>query len=142
MKKLLIALLLLASGPAWAQEKATAVRCNAAANGNIALNGNTVVVTSPTLGGIYICGYALSAAGQALSATIGFGTAATGASFTSLTQAWALSPTLAFGNPAAYDESSAYRGLYVPPGNALLINQSTTATMGYTIYYFQENTNR
>jgi hypothetical protein len=91
----------------------------------------------PRWGPIFICGYGLSAGGTALTATLGYGTAATGAAFTSITQAYVMSPTQL---PLVFDNSTAFRGLYVPPGNNVLLNESTTGTIGYTIYYLQQNT--
>jgi hypothetical protein len=111
--------------------------CNAVAVGNIAQAGNSIAVNSPTLGAVFICGYSLSNGGTALTATIGYGTGTQGI-FTSLTQGWALSPTLASPFPFVMDTSSVFRGLYVPPGNAVLVNESTTGTLGYSIHYIQQ----
>lgn len=136
--------------PAYAQEKATAVRCNAAVIYETAVVGSTKLVNAPVAGGIYVCGFMFGSSSSAtISArlsystpgvfttnTTGFNPLVTGAAQVAITPAWSVtSPTI-----VANDTSSAYRGLYVPPGNQLNITTSVaTGSMQALIYYFTQN---
>lgn len=139
----LVALCLLCA-QAWAQASTTPQYCNSYKANNVTGSaapgggGNfNIIINSPTVGGIFICGYNLGPTGAPVTATLGYGTGAQG-TFTSLTQGWILgsgTPTI-----PVWDNSSLFRGLYIPPGNALLLSLSTTSSLGYTVYFsYQQN---
>lgn len=136
---LAVALCLLPS-LAFAQASTTPQSCNASVVSMTPLNGNVALV-SPTFGGVFICGYNFSLNGlTAITATLGYGTATTGAKFTSITQGIAFSPTIASPNLFWADNSPFFRGLYVPPNNILMLNMSTTVSLGSTVYFgLQQN---
>jgi hypothetical protein len=141
--------LALLSLPARAQEKATAIRCNAAAIYETAVVGSTRLVGAPVTGGIYVCGFMFGSAASAtisarlsystsgiiVTSTVGAGPVVTGAAQVPITPAFSVtSPTI-----VVNDTSSAYRGLYIPPGNQLNITTSVaTGTMQALVYYFQQ----
>lgn len=120
----------------------SATRCNASISFDIASNakGNTVLVNSPTVGGIFICGYTMMTS-SAVNAGLIYGTATTAAVTGSISPLWAF-PTVTAATTVLVDSSSAFRGAYVPAGNALMLSASTGAPLQAVIYYLQENTNR
>ncbi len=131
--------------PAFAQEKATAIRCNAAAIYDTATSGAVKLINAPQTGGIYICGFMIAPV------TVTFGT---GVSFVYSTATFAsptinlqaLSPAITpqfqwttITNGSVVDSSSAFRGLYVPPGNNVYLSTgSATSSIKAILYYFQQ----
>jgi hypothetical protein len=88
-------------------------------------------------GGIYVCGYIFSVPTVTLNAGLTYsasvqGTVGVGAALTKITPSWN------FATPTIADSSSAWRGIYVPPGNGLNITTTATGTMRAIIYYFQQ----
>ncbi len=150
MKRLLsLFALLLSCLPLQAQEKATAIRCNAVAIYETAVVGSTKLVSAPQTGALYICGFMFgSSASSTISARLSYSTGGvfttntldnhpliTGALQVPITPAFSVtSPTI-----VVNDTSSAYRGLYVPAGNQLNVTTSVaTGTMQAIVYYFQQ----
>ncbi len=132
-----------------AQEKATAIRCNAAAIYETAVVGTTKLVSAPQTGALYVCGFMFgSSASSTISTRLSYSTGGvfttntldshpliTGALQVPITPAFSVtSPTI-----VVNDTSSAYRGLYVPAGNQLNITTSVaTGTIQAIVYYFQQ----
>lgn len=119
-----------------------ATRCNAQVSFDIASNakGNVVLINSPTIGGIFICGYTMMTS-SAINVGLVWGTATTAAVTGSISPLWAF-PTVTAATTVLVDSSSAFRGAYVPAGNALMINASTGAPIQAVVYFMQENTTR
>ncbi len=145
MKRFLaFAVLLLSCLPAAAQDRATAVRCNASVVYNTATLGSLKLINAPTIGGIYICGFIIAPT----TVTLG-----TGAGFVYSTATFP-SPTLNLGaltpaitpifqfttitNSAIIDSSSAFRGMYVPPGNSVFLATTATSSIQAILYYFTQ----
>ena len=146
-----LAALLLSCLPAAAQEKATAVRCNAAAVYDTAVVGTTKLVNAPQIGDIYVCGFMFGSAASSSAIRMGLTYSTpgvfttntldnhplvTGAAQVPVTPAFTItSPTI-----VANDTSSAYRGLHVPAGFQLNVTTSVaTGTVQALIYYFTQS---
>ncbi len=147
MRKILVAIALaLFLSPAYAQEKATAIRCNAAALYNTATAGAVKLINAPTIGGIYICGFVIAPTTVSLGTSAGFVySTATFPSPTINLQALspAITPLFSWTTITSWpviDSSSAFRGMYVPPGNSVyLATGSATSSIQAILYYFTQS---
>jgi hypothetical protein len=115
------------------------MNCNSGKAYDTNTNGSTVLVSATTTGGIYVCGYSISAQASptAVNVKLVFGplgvTCAT--TPTSLTPAYQFTPSNA---APIMDTSPFYRGLFVPPGNDLCINTSSGQSVQALVYYYQQ----
>ncbi len=150
MKRTILSLAMLCLAlPAQAQE-ATAKHCNAAAVYDTAILGNLKIVTAPSIGGIYVCGFIF---GSTTTATLGVkltystagvvttgpaGGTVTGAVFNTLTPGFTFisSTTSQF----LVDSSAEYKGIFVPQGNQLNVTTSVaTGPVTGMVYYWTQN---
>lgn len=149
---LLAALLALAPCAAGAQvgTGGSPTYCNASVIYDTNVLGTTQLIAPPALGGIYICGFLIGQNASAQTVTLNYSTGVGGV--TSLATSFAvnvqaltphLTPVLQFtsstlGNPVQ-DNSSVFRGIYVPAGNGLNITTSASQQTQAIIYYYQQN---
>jgi hypothetical protein len=153
MKRLILALLgaLVATG-AQAQQNTSPNYCNGAAIYDTAVVGSTKLVSAPTIGGIYVCGYAIgSVATSTISAkltystpgvvttnTTGFNPLITGALQVPISPGWTF--ISATGAQFLVDHPASYNGLFVPNGNQLNLTTSVnTGTIQAIVYYWTQN---
>lgn len=119
------------SGRARAQAEGP-VYCRTNAQYNAATNGSTRLIVGRAADRIYVCGFTLWSAG-----TVGVGfvygtgtTCATGE--TTLTPSYSL-----ITQTGIADNSSVFRGLFVPPGNDLCIKTNAGTSVQAQVFYAQ-----
>ncbi len=123
--------------------------CNAAVVYDTNQLGTTQLVAPPQAGAIYVCGFIIGQAASAQTVTLNYSTGVGGVAIapTPAVVVQALTPHLSpilqltsstIGLPYT-DNSSNFRGLYVPPGNGLNITTSATQQTQAIIYYYQQN---
>jgi hypothetical protein len=97
---------------------------------NAATSGATQVIAAGN--GIYVCGFALWSAGTT-SVKLVYGTGTNcGTGTVILTPAFQLATSTGIN-----DTSPFFRGLSVPPGNALCLNSSAAIAVQAVVYYYQ-----
>jgi hypothetical protein len=125
-------------GRAGAQWVGDEVTCNAAVFYDTAVNGTTTLVTANPTGGIYVCGFDISAAAATATVKVQFSyaTATAGALQTPIT------PNFTFTSvtTALVDSASPWRGLYVPAGENPEITTNATQSIQGVLFYYQQST--
>lgn len=152
MKKLLFTGFLLALLSGHAQAQTVPQYCNASAQYDTGVLGTTKLVSAPTIGAIFVCGFTFV---SSATATIGVGlTYSTPGVVNSsglggnllVTQAvqTKLTPAFQFISPTSLqvlvDHQPSYDGIFVPPGNQLNITTSlATGPIQAIVYYWTQN---
>ncbi len=136
----------------------TPIYCNSIAVYDTNQLGTTQLVRAGPAGGIYICGFIIGQNASAQTVTLSYSTGVggvassigVGGAATTATPAvivGALTPHLTpqfvltsstLGVPYS-DNSSVFRGAYVPPGNGLNITTTATQQTQAIIYFYQQN---
>jgi hypothetical protein len=123
---------LLWHGPARAQLPVPLTSCMRAATYDASTSGLTQLIAAGN--GIYLCGFQFFAGGIAtVKLVYGTGTNC-GTGTVSLTPGFPLVAQSGF-----VDSSSYFRGLYVPPSNALCLNSSAAVAVQAVVYYWQQS---
>ncbi len=126
------------------------VFCNAAVVYDTNILGTTQLVAPPQAGAIYVCGFLIGQNASAQTVTLSYSTGVGGVAIapTPALVVQALTPHISpvfvltsstLGLPFA-DNSSNFRGIYVPAGNGLNLTTSATQQTQAIIYYYQQNT--
>jgi hypothetical protein len=129
-------LLLLLPGSTEAQQYGGTIYCNAAAQYDVSTNGLTKLIAAAPTGGIYICGYIITAQAT-VNAGPKYGTSVSTACDTGAT---AVTPIYHFaaGAPPIVDIASNYKGMFVQAGNDVCLSTSAGSAVQAIVYYFQQ----
>jgi hypothetical protein len=123
--------------------------CNSIAIYDTNQLGTTQLVKPPPAGGIYICGFIIGQNASAQTVTLNYSTGVGGVAIapTPAVVVQALTPHLTpqfvltsstLGVPYS-DNSSVFRGAYIPPGNGLNLTTTASQQTQAIIYYYQQN---